>query len=97
MVREEYHGLGPVPFYGISGGSVDFGRPQSRLLPPGIALSPMASPAFSPTSSRSGSARSAATGRRSSSVVFRQQRATSFEPRSAASSPFRRVTGTVET
>src|ERR1700731_4962366 len=39
MVREEYHGLGPVPFYGISGGSVGFGGPQSRLLPPGIALS----------------------------------------------------------
>ena len=39
LVREEYHGLGPVPLYGISAGSVDFGRPQSRLLPPGIALS----------------------------------------------------------
>ncbi len=84
LVREEYHGLRPVPFYGISAGSVDFGRTQSRILPPGICLISMASPAFSPTSRRFGSARSAATGRRSSSVAFRRRRATSCKPRSAS-------------
>ena len=39
LVREEHHGLRSVPLQGISGGTVDFRRAQSRLLPTGTALS----------------------------------------------------------
>ena len=71
-------GSGPFRFKEYQAGPVDLRRAQSRLLPPGIALSRRLHRHFRRQAGGPGRPRSAATGRRSSSAAFRRRRATSF-------------------